>query len=93
MTLSKNKKSSQFAKYIGPVIQAIRELGGSGRPDEVRALIARNLGISDVEQTQKKETQHHSTRVTMTAKEQGVVKIDGNTSASSFHAAAAPENQ
>jgi hypothetical protein len=54
VTTLKNKKtvSSQFAKYIGPVLQAIRELGGSGRPDEVRMVIARNLGISDAEQSE-----------------------------------------
>jgi restriction system protein len=50
----KNKRtvSSQFARYIGPVLQAIRELGGSGRPDEVRTVIARNLRISDAEQSE-----------------------------------------
>lgn len=54
MTRLKNKKtvSSQFARYIEPVLQAIRELGGSGRPDEVRAVIARSLGVSDAEQSE-----------------------------------------
>jgi restriction system protein len=53
VTTAKTKKtSSQFARYIGPVIQAIRELGGSGRPDEVRAVIARDLRISDAEQSE-----------------------------------------
>jgi restriction endonuclease Mrr len=53
VTTSKNKKTaSQFARYIGPVLQAIRELGGSGRPDEVRTVIAGNLGISDAEQSE-----------------------------------------
>ncbi|HEX2340257.1 MAG TPA: restriction endonuclease [Vicinamibacterales bacterium] len=53
MTTSRTKKTaSQFAKYIGPVLQAIRELGGSGRPDEVRTLIARNLRISEAEQSE-----------------------------------------
>jgi restriction system protein len=51
-TLKNKKTSSQFARYIGPVIQAIRELGGSGRPDEVRAVIARDLRISDAEQSE-----------------------------------------
>ena len=52
MTTAKNKKTtSQFARYIGPVLQAIRELGGSGRPDEVRTAIARDLRISDAEQS------------------------------------------
>jgi restriction endonuclease Mrr len=44
--------ASQFARYIGPVIQAIRELGGSGRPDEVRGVIARDLRMSDSEQSE-----------------------------------------
>lgn len=54
MTKSKSRKtvSSQFARYIGPVLEGIRELGGSGRPDEVRTVIARNLGVSDAEQSE-----------------------------------------
>jgi len=53
VTASKNKRtSSQFARYLGPVIEAIRELGGSGRPDEVRAVIARELHISETEQSE-----------------------------------------
>lgn len=50
---SKSKKvASQFARYLGPVIEAVRELGGSGRPDEVRAVIARQLKISEREQSE-----------------------------------------
>lgn len=53
MTAAKNKKTSaQSARYLGPVIEAIRELGGSGRPDEVRAVIARELRISEAEQSE-----------------------------------------
>lgn len=52
MAVAKNKKTSQFTKYIGPVVAAIRELGGSGRPDEVRAVVARNLQMSDAEQSE-----------------------------------------
>lgn len=53
MNRSKDKKSSaQFTRYLGPVIGAIRELGGSGRPEEVRAVIARMLSISDAEQSE-----------------------------------------
>jgi restriction system protein len=51
MTKSR-KPASQFAQYIGPVIEAIRELGGSGRPDEVRAVVARALGMSDADQSE-----------------------------------------
>lgn len=53
MTPKKTKKvTSQFARYLGPVVAAIRELGGSGRPDEVRAVIARQLKISEAEQSE-----------------------------------------
>lgn len=53
MTPKKTKKvTSQFARYLGPVIAAIRDLGGSGRPDEVRAVIARQLQMSEVEQSE-----------------------------------------
>ena len=52
MAVAKKKTSSQFTKYIAPVVDAIRELGGSGRPDEVRAVIARDLHISDAEQSE-----------------------------------------
>jgi restriction system protein len=51
-TLKSKKTASQFARYIGPVLQAIKELGGSGRPDEVRTVIARDLRISDAEQSE-----------------------------------------
>lgn len=46
------KVASRFARYLGPVIAAVRELGGSGRPDEVRAVIARRLSISEAEQSE-----------------------------------------
>jgi len=48
----KNRASSRFTRYIGPVIESIRELGGSGRPDEVRAVIAKALHITDEEQSE-----------------------------------------
>ena len=34
------KKESEFLKWMGPLLDALRELGGSGRPREVSALIA-----------------------------------------------------
>jgi len=46
------KVASQFARYLEPVIAAVQELGGSGRPDEVRAVIARRLKISEAEQSE-----------------------------------------
>lgn len=40
----------EFVRYVGPVIVALTELGGSGRPDEVRGAIAKALNISEEEQ-------------------------------------------
>jgi restriction system protein len=40
-------KQAEFSKYLGPVLDALRELGGSGRPKEVIDKIAKNLHISD----------------------------------------------
>jgi restriction system protein len=40
-------KQAEFSKYLGPVLDALRELGGSGRPKEVINKIAKNLNISD----------------------------------------------
>jgi restriction system protein len=48
---TKKSSGSQFAKYMGPTIDALRDLGGSGRPEEVRELVAQKLGISDEEQS------------------------------------------
>jgi restriction system protein len=51
-TMAKQKDSApEFVKYIGPVISSLHELGGSGRPDEVRTAIAKNLKISEAEQS------------------------------------------
>lgn len=38
---------AQFARYINPVISALRELGGSGRPTEVGPIVARDLNVPD----------------------------------------------
>lgn len=43
----------EFVKYFGPVIAALAELGGSGRPDEVRGAIAKALNISEEEQARR----------------------------------------
>ncbi|MBD2090710.1 restriction endonuclease [Microcoleus sp. FACHB-1515] len=42
----------KFVRYFSPVIQALKELGGSGRPAEVREVIARQLNISEQEKTE-----------------------------------------
>lgn len=41
----------KFVRYFSPVIEALTELGGSGRPSEVREYIAKKLNISDQERT------------------------------------------
>ena len=40
----------EFVRFVGPVIAALNELGGSGRPEEVRGAIAKALSISEEEQ-------------------------------------------
>ncbi len=42
----------QFVKYFGPVLDGLQQLGGSGRPDEVRSLIAEALNLSEQEQSE-----------------------------------------
>lgn len=42
----------QFVRYFGPVIDALTELGGSGRPAEVRDNVAERLSLSEDEQNQ-----------------------------------------
>lgn len=42
-------KGPQFVHYFGPVLDALRDLGGSGRPAEVCDLIAQRLNVSDQE--------------------------------------------
>jgi restriction system protein len=43
----------QFVKYFGPVLEALEQLGGSGRPDEVRSIIAQRLKLSEEEQSEQ----------------------------------------
>jgi restriction system protein len=38
---------SEFATYINPLISALRELGGSARPEEVCTKVAEDLALSD----------------------------------------------
>jgi restriction system protein len=47
MTRKKKDEGSQFVRYFGPLLDALRGLGGSGTPDEVVERIAKDLGLSD----------------------------------------------
>ncbi|NEQ32698.1 MAG: Mrr restriction system protein [Leptolyngbya sp. SIO4C5] len=42
----------KFVQFFSPVIEALKELGGSGRPAEVRDVIANRLNISEQERTE-----------------------------------------
>lgn len=45
--MAKPSKGPQFVRYFGPVLDALRELGNSGTPAEVREIVAANLKLPD----------------------------------------------
>ena len=47
MATRKNDEGAQFVRYFGPVLDALRKLGGSGKPDEVTEQVASDLSLSD----------------------------------------------
>ena len=47
MVKRKDDEGAQFVRYFGPVLDALRKLGGSGKPDEVMEQIATDLALSD----------------------------------------------
>jgi len=47
MAKQKKEEGSQFVRYFGPLLDALRELGGSGTPNEVIERIAQDLKLSD----------------------------------------------
>lgn len=50
MAKAKNSEGTKFLRYFGPLLDALRKLGGSGRPDEVVDQIATDMRLSDDEQ-------------------------------------------
>ena len=52
MAKHKNTEGTKFLRYFGPLLDALRELGGSGSPDEVVERIAADMMLSDEEQNQ-----------------------------------------
>ena len=53
MGRSKAKLSApQFVRYFSPVVEALQQLGGSGRPEEVRARIVQALRLSEKDQAE-----------------------------------------
>jgi restriction system protein len=47
----KPPKGPRFVRYFGPIVEVLKELGGSWRPEEVRGVVASRLAISDEEQS------------------------------------------
>lgn len=45
--IKKKAKQAEFTKWFGPLLNAVRELGGSGRPKEVVEEIAKAENVSD----------------------------------------------
>jgi restriction system protein len=50
MAKTKNTEGTKFLRYFGPLLDALRKLGGSGRPDEVVEQISADMRLSDDEQ-------------------------------------------
>jgi restriction system protein len=42
----------KFVQFFSPTIEALKELGGSGRPSEVRSVITKHLNISERDRTE-----------------------------------------
>lgn len=47
MARQRKEEGSQFVRYFGPLLDALRGLGGSGSPDEVVERIASDLALTD----------------------------------------------
>jgi restriction system protein len=52
MTKRRNTEGTKFLRYFGPLLDALRKLGGSGSPDEVAEQIALDMNLSDEEQNE-----------------------------------------
>ena len=52
-TKATTMQRAQFLRFFGPILDALRELGGSGRPSEVTNQIAKKLAISDEVQNEQ----------------------------------------
>lgn len=47
MAKQKKDEGAQFVRYFGPLLEALRKLGGSGKPEEVAEQIANDLSLTD----------------------------------------------
>jgi restriction system protein len=46
------REGAKFVRYFGPLLDALRSLGGSGTPQEVASVIAQKLNVSETEQSE-----------------------------------------
>lgn len=49
---SGEREGAKYVRYFGPVLDALRQLGGSGTPSEVTNKVAENLNIPETQQTE-----------------------------------------
>ncbi len=47
ITKTKKEEGAQFVRYFGPLLDALRDLGGSAKPDEAVDRVSENLKITD----------------------------------------------
>ena len=47
-----NLEGTKFLRYFGPLLHALRKLGGSATPDEAAEQVAADLGLPDEEQNE-----------------------------------------
>lgn len=52
MAKRRSNEGTKFLRYFGPLLEALRKLGGSGSPDEVVEQIASDMSLSDEEQNE-----------------------------------------
>lgn len=52
MAKRKGTEGTKFLRYFGPLLDALRKLGGSGSPDEVVEQIATDMALTDEEQNE-----------------------------------------
>jgi restriction system protein len=45
------KAQAEFIRWFGPLLDALRDLGDSGRPREASARISKNLGLAEEPRT------------------------------------------
>jgi restriction system protein len=53
MAKRKTTEGTKFLRYFGPLLDALRKLGGSGTPDEVVEQISSDMNLTDEEQNEE----------------------------------------